>query len=117
MAQEKDTTPKKRRDNVVKRALHGRLLSTEFFARNWVSITLLMFMIIGYITNKYQCQTSMETIQRLERELEVVKTERVRERSIYMSRIRESSMQQLVERMHLNLEVQERPPFKIQYEK
>lgn len=112
----KDETKKKRRDNVVKRALHGRLLSTEFFARHWVSIALLILLIIGYITNKYECQTSMETIKRLEHELEVVKTERVRERSDYMSRIRESSMQQLVERMHLNLEVQECPPFKIQYE-
>ncbi len=114
MAKEKK---QKKNDNLLRRALYGRLLSTEFFVRHWVTIALLMAMIIIYITNKYECQTSMETIQRLERELEIVKTERVRERSIYMSRIRESAMQELVESMKLNLQVQERPPFKISYEK
>ena len=104
-------------DSLMLRALHGKLVSTDFFARNWGKIMVLMFMILIFITNKYTCQTSMETIQTLSRRLEVVKTERIRERSIYMSRTRESGMQELVDTMHLNLHIQERPPYTLPYNK
>ena len=97
------------------RALRGRLISIDFFSRNWITVALLVLMFVWYITNKYECQTSMETIQKLEKQLEIVKTERVREQSRYMSRIRESAMHELVRRNHLDLEVQDTPPFKIQY--
>ena len=66
-----------------------------------------------YITNRYQCLTRMEEIRKLEHELEIVQTERIRERSEYMSRIRESSMQELVDTMHLNLRIQDKPPYKL----
>lgn len=66
-----------------------------------------------YITNRYQCLTRMEEIRKLEHELEIVQTERIRERSEYMSRIRESSMQELVNTMHLNLRVQDKPPYRL----
>ena len=66
-------------------------------------------MVLIYITNRYQCLTRMEEIRRLEQELEVVETERIRVRSTYMSRIRESSMQEMVDTMHLNLRIQDKP--------
>ena len=66
-----------------------------------------------YITNRYQCLTRMEEIRKLEHELEIVQTESIRERSEYMSRIRESSMQELVDTMHLNLRVQDKPPYRL----
>lgn len=101
--------------NMLGRALRGRLISIDFFYRNWITVALLVLMFVWYITNKYECQTSMETIQKLEKQLEIVKTERVREQSRYMSRIRESAMHELVRRNRLDLEVQDMPPFKIQY--
>ena len=55
----------------------------------------------------------MEDIRKLEQELEIVETERIRERSTYMSRIRESSMQEMVDTMHLNLKIQDQPPYKL----
>lgn len=112
-----DTAKKKSNDSLLLRTLHGRLLTTDFFAKNWLKVLLLIIMILVYITNKYQCQTRMEKIRALEQELEIVETERVRVRSEYMSRIRESAMQQLVDTMRLNLQVQERPPFKISLNK
>ncbi len=108
-----ETKGKKDNDTLLLRALHGRLLSTDFFAKNWLRVLLVVVMILIYITNKYQCLTRMETIRELEQDLEIVETERIRVRSEYMSRIRESAMQQLIDTMHLNLKVQERPPFKI----
>lgn len=101
-------------DSLMLRALHGRLLSTDFFRRHWLPVLGVVAMLMIYITNRYTCQTQMETIQRLERELEVAKTERIREKSTYMSRIRESKMQQKVDSLRLGLTVQERPPYRLQ---
>ncbi len=111
------STDAPKHDTWLLRALHGRLLSSDFFAKNWVTILTIMVMFLVYITNKYQCQTRMETIQSLQRRLEIVETERVLQHSVYMSRIRESAMRELVDTMHLGLSIQERPPFKISYDR
>lgn len=74
---------------------------------------LAVAMVMIYITNRYQCLTRMEHIRALEQELEIVETERIRVKSIYMSRIRESSMQEMVDTMHLNLRVQDQPPYRL----
>lgn len=112
-----NTKQKKNKDSFLLQALHGRLISTDFFAKHWLKVLIAIVMILIYITNKYQCLTKMETIRSLEQELEIVETERVRVRGEYMSLIRESSMQHLVDSLHLGLQVQERPPFKISYTK
>lgn len=106
-------TKQNKKDNILTRILYGRFLSVDFFTRHWKAIALGMLMVMAYITNRYQCLTRMEEIRRLEQQLEVVETERVRERSTYMSRIRESSMQELVDTMHLHLRIQDQPPFKL----
>lgn len=102
-----------KKNNVLTSIFYGRFLSVDFFSRHWKAIALGMLMVMAYITNRYQCLTRMEEIRRLEQQLEVVETERVRERSTYMSRIRESSMQELVDTMHLHLRIQSQPPYKI----
>ena len=56
----------------------------------------------------------MEEVRRLDHELEIVKAERVRVKSDYMSRVRESSMQELVDTFHLGLSVAENPPYIIE---
>ncbi len=76
-----------------------------------------MVMILVYISNKYQCQTSMVTIKKLERELEIEKNKCITERGKYMGQTRESAMQELVDSLHLDLQKQEQPPFKISYSK
>lgn len=102
---------------VIRRLLYGQVVSSDFFARNWLVMLVAMFMILTYISGKYTCQTKMEEVQRLTRELEVVNAERVRARSAYMGRIRESAMQELVDSLHLNLHVQDCPPFNLSLEK
>ncbi len=100
-------------DSLLLKALHGKLISSDFFARHWLQVFIVVSMILVYITNRYQCLTRMEEIRQLNQQLQVIETEFIRERSRYMSRIRESSMQQLVDSMRLKLEVQEQPPFKL----
>lgn len=108
-------TPKKRNwsERLMGDALHGRILSMDFFRRHWLPVLGVVVMLMIYITNRYTCQTQMETIQRLEKQLEVAKTERVREKSSYMSRIRESKMQHKVDSLGLGLTVQEQPPYRL----
>lgn len=101
------------RDTFMLRALHGRILSIDFFRRNWLVVLAAVIMLMVYITNRYTCQTQMETMRTLERELEVAKTERIRAKSNYMSRIRESSMQETVDSLGLGLRVQDQPPFRV----
>ncbi len=76
-------------------------------------MVLVVLVAIIYITTKYTCQTNMEKIAELERKLEIVNNEKARERSKFMGRIRETSMQQMVDSLGLNLNVQTQPPFKI----
>lgn len=93
--------------------VRGRLINAEFFGHNWIVFAAIVLLALSYITNKYSCQTKMEEERRLTEELEIVKTERVRMRSLYMGRIRESALQQLVDSLNLGLSVQERPPYKL----
>ena len=92
----------------------GRGAEQRLLARNWLTVFAGVVVVMLYITNKYTCQTKMEEIRRLETELEIVKTERLRVRSAYMSNTRESSMQHLIDSLGLNLRVQDRPPFKLE---
>lgn len=98
------------------RALHGRVLSIDFFRRYWMVELAAVVMLMVYITNRYTCQTQMETIRTLQRDLEVARTERIRAKSVYMSRIRESSMQHLIDSLQLGITVQEQPPYRVKPE-
>lgn len=108
-------SPLKRSLNAGRRAIHGRMISLDFFARNWVGVAISVLLLIWYITNKYECMTSMERVQRLEKQLEIAKGDYVNEHSKYMSSIREGAMEDLARRNNLNLKVQDEPPFKIKY--
>lgn len=99
--------------DLLRQVMYGRIVNGDFFARNWMGMMLLAFVLLIYISGKYTCQLKMEEIRRLEHKLEVVSAERVSVRSAYMSRIRESAMQEMVDTMHLNLSVQPYPPYVI----
>lgn len=92
---------------------NGGTIRLDFFLRYWVQLVIILVLIMAFITTKYQRMTKMEEIKRLENELMIMRTERVRERSTYMSRIRESSMQRMVDSIHPGLTVQEQPPYEL----
>lgn len=95
------------------RMLYGNVITSEFFARHWLKLFILVVLVMIFISNKYQCMTHMEEIKRLETELSVTKTEGIRQRSSYMSRTRESSMQNLVDSTMPGLGVQKQPPYRL----
>ena len=89
----------------------GGTIRVDFFLRDWLQLLIILVLVMVFITTKYQRMTKMEEIKRLENELMIMRTERVRERSNYMSRIRESSMQRLADSIRPGLTVQEQPPY------
>lgn len=102
--------------SVLRQLMYGQIVSSDFFARNWMAMLLVVVMILVYIAGKYTCQTKMEQVRSLQRELETVRTERIRARSDYMGRIRESAMQEMVDTLHLGLCVREYPPYIVEAE-
>lgn len=116
-----DTTTKKKKSagkNVGEFSLKvflGDIISSSFFGKNKFSILIIIGLIIFFTAIKYECQTRMETIAKLEKELAIVKSEGIREQSQYMSRTRESMMSALVDTMHLNLGIQDEPPYILHY--
>ncbi|MDD5839320.1 MAG: FtsL-like putative cell division protein [Muribaculaceae bacterium] len=91
----------------------GGTIRVDFFLRYWLQLLILLVLVMVFITSKYQRMTKMEEIRRLENELMIMRTERVRERSTYMSRIRESAMQRLADSIRPGLTVQEQPPYEL----
>lgn len=112
----KKESDKNRRDSLLLRTIHGKLFTVEFLSRNWKTILMVTAMIIVFIYNKYSCKTKIETSIRLQEQYDIVRSEFVRERSTYMSRTRESGMQQMIDSLHLDLQVQTIQPFTIRYQ-
>lgn len=114
MASKKDNniSPTKRA-SFLSRLFRGQLISSDFFAKHWLPVVIIVLVIMVYITTKYTCQTNMEKIAALEKRLEIVTNEKARERSKFMGRIRETAMQEMVDSLHLNLKVQTQPPYRI----
>ena len=113
----KSTDTGKAQGSFISRLFRGQLISSDFFARNWLAVLITIVVLLIYITNKYTSLTNIEKIDSLRNRLEIVRNEKAHERSRFMGRIRETSMQQVVDSLHLNLKVQSRPPYKIPPEK
>lgn len=97
--------------SVLRQVLYGQVVSSDFFARNWMALLLIVMLALVYIAGKYTCQTKMEHVRALNRELETVNAEYIRERSEYMGKVRESAMRQMIDTLHVGLSVRENPPF------
>lgn len=119
MARQKktDSTAPRRQTSFMARLFRGQLLSSDFFARNWLAVLITTVVLLLYITNKYVSLTNLEKIDSLRSRLEIVQNEKAHERSRFMGRIRETAMQQVVDSLGLNLKVQTQPPFIIKSEK
>lgn len=106
-----DNTVKETNGSLLRQLMYGHVVSSDFFARNWMALMLLVVFIVVYIAGKYTCQTKMGEVRKLNVDLETVRAERIRVRSQYMGRVRESAMQEMVDTLHLGLKVHENPPY------
>lgn len=96
--------------------LWGDTVSSTFFGRNKFTVLVITAMLMVYISFKYECKTQKETIDRLNKELAIMRSESIRQRSEYKSGTRESTMQAVIDSLRLALHVQEQPPYLLTYE-
>lgn len=102
-------------NKALKSTARGRVLSIKFFKKYMFQIIFITVLIMMYVASRYDYKTSMEETVKLKDSLNVARTEMQQQRSKYMSSIRESSMQQIADTLHLDLAIRERPPYVIEY--
>lgn len=105
---------KTKKSGIGRRVAFGQVISIDFFARHWLPIVIFIIVMMVYITTKFTYRSNIEHITALEQKLETIENERDRERSKFRSRTRETSMQQMVDSLHLGLRVQPQPAYTIQ---
>ena len=92
---------------------YGRSISIDFFKSNAWLLLIIVVSVISLMGLRYKTKTKMSEIKRLNVELARAESEKLQEKSAYMSLIRETEMRRLVREKGLPLEFQEQPPFEI----
>ena len=90
-------------------------ISSSFILKHLPTVILLTMASLTYISVRFDCMTAMQQTANMRVKLEVARADLQRERSKYMSATCESNMQQMVDSLHLDLHIQERPPYQISY--
>lgn len=92
---------------------YGRSLSLDLFRRNAWILLLILVVTIALMGLRYKTKTKMLEIKRLEKQLNQAESEKLREKGEYMSLIRETEMERLVNEKGLGLVFQEQPPYEV----
>lgn len=95
---------------------YGKTVSVTFFKSNAWLLILFVAIVLALIGIKYKTRTKMAEIKNLEKELAISQSDMLREKSAYMTLIRETEMLRLVEKNGLGLIFQEQPPYQVSLE-
>lgn len=97
----------------IKELRYGRSISVEFFKSNAWLLLIIVVAVIALIGLRYKTKTKMVEIKRLTTELSRAESNKLQEKSAYMTLIRETEMRRMVREKGLPLEFQEQPPYEI----
>ncbi len=111
MAAPQKKAKKQGKKSVITNLRRGRGVSVRFFQQNAWMILFLVVIVVMLISLRYRTKVNMMQITQLERELEQAENRKIEEKALYMSTIRETDMQQLIDRHNLGLQFQEQPPY------
>lgn len=89
----------------------GRIITVGFLKRHFAKIAIVLFVIFGFIANRFSGMLEMRRIDNLESELKSSQSAYVLSSAGYFSKIREKTMQELVDTMKLNLNASQQPPY------
>ena len=95
---------------------YGKTVSVSFFKKNAWLLILFVAIVLALIGVKYKTRTKMAEVRKLEKELVVSQSNMLREKSAYMTLIRETEMLRLVKKNGLGLIFQEEPPYDVTLE-
>lgn len=103
----------RKKDNGINVVIGGKLLTLEFFKRNAWLIMISVGIVIALIGQRYANHSKMREIKQLKEELARVKSEKLQQKSQYMSLIRENKMMILLRERNIQLGYQEQPPYSL----
>ena len=87
--------------------LRGDGVSSLFFRDHLLTTCLFLIAGLLVIAMRFECLTSANKIDRLNDQINVMRTEKQRQRSQYMTQVRESAMMHLVDSLNLGLALPE----------
>ena len=96
--------------NALRSVLQGDVVSSRFFMKHFFTTCMVVLGAIVVIALRFECATSQNTIDRLNRQINVMSTEKQKERSRYMTLTRESALLHLVDSLRLGLTIPDRRP-------
>lgn len=91
--------------------IYGKMIGLEFIKRHFPQIALLLFVIFGFIANRFSGMLEMRRIDNLENELAAARSEYIFSSARYFSKIREKTMKELVDTMKIGLITPQEPPY------
>ena len=94
----------------IRKVMQGDAVSSRFFKRHFFSTAFTVIACVAFIAARFENATDQSTIQRLEYKLNVVCTDKQKERSRYMTLTRESAMMHLVDSLQLGLTIPDARP-------
>lgn len=103
--------------SIMRDLRYGRSVSLDFFQRNAWLLIIIVVVVISLIGLRYKTKTKMIEIKQLTKELNVARSNKLREKAEYMSLIRETEMKRLTQEKNLGLVFQEQPPFEVEISK
>lgn len=94
----------------VRTLMQGDAVSSKFFKRHFFATSFAVLACVAYIAARFECATDQNTIHSLHNQINVMSTEKQRERSLYMTLTRESAMMHLVDSLKLGLTIPDGRP-------
>ncbi len=93
---------------------YGQSVSLDFFQKNAWLLIVIVVVIISLIGLRYKTKTKMLEIKTLTKELNISRSNKLQEKSAYMSLIRETEMKRLTQEKNLGLVFQEQPLYEVE---
>ena len=91
--------------------LGGKIITVNFLRRHFAKIAVVLFVVFGFIANRFSGILEMRRIDNLEGDLKSMQSEYILSSADYFSKIRERTMKQLVDTLQLDLDVPQQPPY------
>ncbi len=100
----------------VRKVMQGDAVSSRFFKRHFFATAFTVIACVAFIAARFECATNQNTIHSLRNQINVMSTEKQKERSLYMTLTRESAMMHLVDSLHLGLTIPDARPQVLHYQ-
>ena len=91
----------------------GRGISLDYLRKNAWLLVAIIVAVLSLMGLRYKTKTRMVEIKKLNKELVSAESDKLREKQLYMTLIRQSRMNELVRKNNLGLIHQEQPPYEI----